>query len=170
MKRFLVSIQRATGLTSTEAIVVVSLALVLTIGWIGSSLSPKPATHDSITISRIANILDSLETSAVAPISRTQSRIDTLPHGQISTLSRGHMVKLSNGQIKTSGQIGARRVDLNTASKQQLMRLPGVGPSTADKIIEHRKNRKFTSVDDLLDVKGIGPAKLAKIRAYATVP
>ena len=57
------------------------------------------------------------------------------------------------------------RIDLNTATKEQLDTLPGVGPVTAERIIEHR-NRigRFTSVDQLLDVTGIGSKTLEKIR------
>ena len=62
------------------------------------------------------------------------------------------------------------RLDLNTATKEQLDTLPGVGPVTAERIIEHR-NRigRFTSVDQLLDVTGIGSKTLEKIRPGARV-
>jgi competence ComEA-like helix-hairpin-helix protein len=58
-------------------------------------------------------------------------------------------------------------INLNTASKEILTKLPGIGPKTAEKIIELRKNRKgFKSVDELLDVKGIGQSKLRAIKNY----
>jgi competence protein ComEA len=61
-------------------------------------------------------------------------------------------------------------VDLNTATIDQLDRLPGVGPSTAAAIIAHRQqNGPFRSVDDLAAVKGIGPAKVAALRGLVTV-
>jgi competence ComEA-like helix-hairpin-helix protein len=58
-------------------------------------------------------------------------------------------------------------VNVNTATTEQLVALPGIGPATAEKILEYRKeNGPFESPEDLLEVSGIGPKKLAKIRPY----
>lgn len=62
------------------------------------------------------------------------------------------------------------RVDLNSATADQLDSLPGVGPVTAQRILDHRaKIGRFTSVDQLLDVPGIGERTLEKIRPGVTV-
>ncbi len=56
-------------------------------------------------------------------------------------------------------------VDINTASLDELDRLPGVGPATAEAIIDHReRNGPFRSVDELIEVRGIGEAKLSQLR------
>lgn len=61
----------------------------------------------------------------------------------------------------------AGSVSLNTATKSDLDRLPGVGPATAQKILEYRMQAGgFSSIDELLSVKGIGPKKLAAMRKY----
>ena len=59
-----------------------------------------------------------------------------------------------------------RRVDLNTASQQELEALPGIGPTIARRIIE---GRPYRTVDDLLRVKGIGEKKLEEIRGWGRV-
>jgi len=62
------------------------------------------------------------------------------------------------------------RVQLNTATAEQLDTLPGVGPVTAQAILQWRAdNGPFTSVDELLEVSGIGDATLADLRPYVYV-
>ena len=64
----------------------------------------------------------------------------------------------------------ADKVDINTATKAELVMLPGVGDSTADAIIMYREqNGPFKSVDDLDNVKGIGDKKLEKLAGQVTV-
>lgn len=60
----------------------------------------------------------------------------------------------------------AAPININTASKQQLMQLPGVGEVVAARIIEERARRPFASPEDLLKVNGIGKKKLEQIRPY----
>jgi comEA protein len=62
------------------------------------------------------------------------------------------------------------KVNLNSASSQQLETLPGVGPALAGRIVEYRqKSGGFKSANELLNVKGIGEKNFAKIQAYVVV-
>lgn len=62
------------------------------------------------------------------------------------------------------------RVNINTATSNQLDSLPGVGPATSKAIISYRTRKgPFGKVEDLMNVPGIGPAKVAALRDFVTV-
>ena len=58
-------------------------------------------------------------------------------------------------------------ININTADKETLIRLPGIGEKTAQNIIDLRSERgKFTTLNELIDVKGIGTSKFNKIKKF----
>jgi competence protein ComEA len=55
-------------------------------------------------------------------------------------------------------------VNINEAGAEQLVLLPGVGPSRAEAIIAYRKSHPFKRVEELVRVKGIGKKSFARLR------
>ncbi len=62
------------------------------------------------------------------------------------------------------------KVNINTANKEKLETLPGIGETTAQKIIDYREsNGKFKTIEDIKDVSGIGDAKFESLKDKITV-
>lgn len=65
--------------------------------------------------------------------------------------------------------IAIAAVNINTATKEELTSLKGIGEKRAQDIIDYRtKNGPFKSVDDLEKVPGIGPGTMKQIRSELT--
>jgi len=108
-----------------------------------------------------------------------KGRVDTASLNMARVLDDGEQILVGIDPVAApagSGGAGAAggptggKVNLNTATAEQLDTLPGVGPVTAQAILSWREeNGRFGSVEDLLDVKGIGDATLAELRDLVTL-
>lgn len=70
---------------------------------------------------------------------------------------------LATGGRKT---VPSHPIDLNTAARDELMTLPGVGEVMANRIIE---GRPYTSIEELEKIEGIGPKKLEGLREFLII-
>jgi len=76
----------------------------------------------------------------------------------------------SNSQTSTSDNQISSSVNINKASKEELMSLTGIGESKALAIIKYREeNNGFKSIEDIMNVSGIGEALYNKIKDTITV-
>lgn len=63
-----------------------------------------------------------------------------------------------------------KNVNINTATVEELVGLPGIGNKIANRIIEYReKNGNFKIIEEIMNVKGIGKKKFKKIKGQITV-
>ncbi len=64
----------------------------------------------------------------------------------------------------------AGKVNINTASVQQLQLLPRIGPALAQRIVEFRSaNGAFKTPEELIAVRGIGEKSFANLKPFVTV-
>ena len=72
--------------------------------------------------------------------------------------------KSSSSEVKIPVNSDSNFVNINTADKEQLKTLSGIGDVIADRIIEYRSTARFNKKEDIMSVKGIGSAIYEKIK------
>ncbi|QRP98275.1 helix-hairpin-helix domain-containing protein [Corynebacterium sp. FDAARGOS 1242] len=165
------------------ALVAVGLAAVGLLLWLGGSREAAnpyevPAVSSAppadIVVSVVGEV-DSPGLVTLAPGARVNDALEAAGP-KVPTDNLNLAQKLNDGEQITvgalpgaeegsAGEIGDGTVSLNSATAEELVTLPGVGPATAEAIIAHREEAgHFTSIEQLMDVSGIGPAKFAQLK------
>lgn len=93
---------------------------------------------------------------------------ENLNQVELISTEAGQSVVINNSNINE--EENNTKVNINTANKEKLETLPGIGETTAQKIIDYREqNGKFTKIEDLQNVSGIGEAKFNSLKDKITV-
>ena len=61
------------------------------------------------------------------------------------------------------------QINLQTASKDELMAIKGIGPKKAEQIIEYRKTNTISNPDDLKNIKGFGDSIVGEVKKENSV-
>jgi competence protein ComEA len=64
---------------------------------------------------------------------------------------------------------GEGKININTATKEELVTLKGVGKKKADRIIKYREENPFKTIEEFMNVKGISQKTLDKNKDLITV-
>lgn len=78
---------------------------------------------------------------------------------------------IENAEIKNENTAkDSSKININTATLEELDKLPGVGEATANKIISHREeNGQFKTIEDIKNVNGIGDKKFENMKELICV-
>lgn len=101
--------------------------------------------------------------------SRTQrkSQAEAAPSAK-ATASQRTRARTSSSNSGNNGNSG--RINLNTATVNQIETIKGIGPKTAARIIKQRNAMgRFTRLEDLLRIKGIGPKTLRRLSGIVEI-
>lgn len=95
--------------------------------------------------------------------------VDTLNLAEAAT-SGSHIHVTFNFMGNPEELLRRQKININTATEQELTKLSGVGPGTAKKIIAYREQSgPFKAIEDLKKVKGIGDATFKKLAPHITI-
>lgn len=77
----------------------------------------------------------------------------------------GELQEVTNTNFNETGSIKSLKININTAAKDELKSLPGIGDVLADRIIEKRDSvGRFKNIEDIKGVSGIGDKKYDDIK------
>ena len=100
------------------------------------------------------------------PALKIPSPVTNIPAYLPGSVPQGPGERLERGGVQA---VASRRININTASREELETLPRIGPKLADAIIEYRGKRPFGSIEEIQNVPGIGPKTFAGFKELITV-
>jgi comEA protein len=163
---FLEQFNQRVGFTRNESIVVVFLVGTLLLGGVikllrGATDDPR---YDYSAIDREFAALSQERDTLGKQNEENEADVRTSVESK-STKDRKSLTKSSKTKPQPS-----KPINVNTATKAELMTLPGIGEAMAERIILYREDHgAFRSVEELLSVKGIGKKKLESLIPYISV-
>ncbi|HPN72528.1 MAG TPA: helix-hairpin-helix domain-containing protein, partial [Candidatus Omnitrophota bacterium] len=134
----------------------------------GRSAVPEASRQETLTLE------PRTEEEVIPETGEVKSEAPVAPKPKVPAVGIGIEVSEEEGALletfETLEEIQAK-VNINTATLEELQTIPGVGPVLAERILEYRQtNGDFESIEDLLKVSGIGEKKLESIREYVDIP
>ncbi len=84
-------------------------------------------------------------------------------------LSDGEKIYISSEDENVISSNSSGLININTASANELMSLPGIGQVYAQRIIDYRSSKLFSSIEEITNVDGIGEKTFNKMKDLITI-
>lgn len=154
--KFLERFSHYCGFSQNEGRIVLFLVITFVLGGILTTFEPFFKQKEKFNYSESDSVFFTRsQQSAMYDLSRDEN----LPTDLADKTAKSSRENLLLGAI-----------NINTASKDELIRLPGVGEVTAERIIIYREEHgPFTTIEEIQNVKGIGKKKFERIAPYIKV-
>jgi competence ComEA-like helix-hairpin-helix protein len=124
-----------------------------------ASMAPPPTGQDAIDAHR----RDSLFFALSAAANTRDSLFFSLPEDSLLPPS----VRQREQHHSKADDLRLGSISLNTSSKEELCKLPTVGPMSAERILEYRSRRgRFRSLDELMNVRGFAETRFEKLKRF----
>jgi competence protein ComEA len=164
-----------------------ALVLVVSSEPRGEAIKLVPPVTPSEILIYISGAINNPGVYRLAPDSRVEQAVevagglsvdaDTSHANLAARISDGDQVYIPKigDAVNSAGEVAgnplpSQKVNINTATLEELDGIPGIGTVKAQSIITYRESHGvYISLDDLLNVPGIGPALLEQIKPYITI-
>ena len=142
------------------ALLLTAMAVTFTAGWMLRGMGDAPPIRvetQAILTQEVQTLAQSTVEPSAAPASSPSPTAEPEDPG--------------SGDAESSGKVQpGEKINLNTATTEELQRLPGIGPARAQAIVANREaNGPFRIPEDLTRVDGIGEGILQGLIDYVTV-
>ena len=176
----MIPVVRKLNFTKNEIRVLIILLLILFLG-LGIKYLKGVVSNDSVIFDYTKSdiMFKNKSNNLLSVMGDTNIVVDSLfTKGELKTIDSirktEDSLKSTDGKKKKKGKKGdelkEKSININSASKEQLTLLPGIGDSTAEKILAYRKEYgNFRKIEDIMKIKGIGTKKFEKFKSFITI-
>ncbi len=157
MIKVLEKLGRSIGFTPNEAKIVFVLVAAFLIG--GALKLAGVSTYSERSVNYSVSDSDYAR--------KTRTLAQSLSSGDSSLIADSDDDDADDAQTSATAQPVTYPLDINSATKEQIMTLPGIGEATAERIVAYREQYgRFSSLNQLREIKGIGDKRYEQLQPY----